>query len=73
MEVVGSVLLGCIVGLIGPINADFLSKSERERIFPTLRAYVIVDATAVEGLHAALGCSWVIVLDESVVEALQDI
>jgi len=32
--------------------------------------YVVVDAAAVEGLHASLGRTRVIVLDESVVEAL---
>lgn len=33
-------------------------------------AYVVVDATAVEGCHATLGRAGVVVLDESVVEAL---
>lgn len=32
--------------------------------------HVVVDAAAVEGLHASLGRTRVIVLDESVVEAL---
>ena len=35
-----------------------------------MRAYVVVNATAVEGRHAALGRPRVIVLDESIVEAL---
>jgi hypothetical protein len=40
--------------LVSPVNANLL----------------LVNATSVEGLHGALGSTWVIVLDESVVEAL---
>lgn len=73
MEVIGSVLLGSVIGLVGPVDADFLTKSECDCIFPAIHTYVVVDATAVEGRHAALRCRWVIVLDESVIEALQEI
>ena len=36
-----------------------------------MTTYVVVDTTAVEGLHATLGRTRVIVLDKSVVEALE--
>jgi hypothetical protein len=35
-----------------------------------MRAYVVVDATAVEGRHATLGRAGIVVLDEAVVETL---
>lgn len=35
-----------------------------------MSTYVVVDATAIKGLHAALGRTRVIVLDKTVVEAL---
>lgn len=71
MEVVGSVLLGGVVRLISPVDADFLSESDLDPItHGTMRAYVVVNATAVESRHASLGRPRVIVLDEPVVETL---
>lgn len=35
-----------------------------------MRAYQLVNATAVQGLHGTLGCARVVVLDETVIEAL---
>lgn len=32
--------------------------------------YQLMDATTIQGLHSALGCARVIVLDEAVVETL---
>ena len=54
VEVVRGVLLGDSVGLVGPVDADLL----------------LVNATAIEGLHCALGRTGVVVLDETVVVTL---
>ena len=51
VEVVGSVFLGIVVGLIRPVDADLL----------------LMNAPAVEGLHSTLGALWVVVLHEAVV------
>lgn len=54
VEVVRGILLGGGVGLVSPVDANLL----------------LVDATAVEGLHGALGGTRVVVLNETVVVAL---
>lgn len=36
----------------------------------SMRAYVVVDATAVESSHATVCCGRVVIFDKSVVEAL---
>ena len=55
VKVVGGVFLVGTVGLIGPVHSDLL----------------LMDSAAVEGVHSTFGGSWVIVLDEAVVEALR--
>jgi hypothetical protein len=54
VEVVRGVLLGDSVGLVSPVDADFL----------------LVDAAAVESLHCAFGGTGVVVFNEAVVVAL---
>jgi hypothetical protein len=69
VEVVRSVFFSCVVRLVGPVNTDFLLGSEELGYFEG-RAYVVVDAPAIERGHATLGGARVIILDESVVETL---
>jgi hypothetical protein len=71
VEVIGSVLLRGVVRLISPVDTDFLSGSDVcSHTDLGMRAYVVVDTTAVESRHASLGRPRVIVLDEPIVEAL---
>jgi hypothetical protein len=72
VEVVGSILLGGVVRLISPVDANFLSESDHTLCLSSaLRAYVVVDATAVESGHASLCRTRIIVFYKSIVETLR--
>lgn len=70
MEVAGGILLAGGIGLIGPVDADFLSYISPVSLQRTLVTYGLVNTAAIEGLHGAVSSSRVVVLDEAVVEAL---
>lgn len=83
VEVVRGVFLGRVVGLIGPIDTDFLRLLMRARGRGRCRGrgkgrgrgesrytYVVVHAATVEGLHGAFGGARVVEFDETVVESL---
>jgi hypothetical protein len=72
VEVVGSILLGGVVRLISPVDANFLSESDHTLCLSSaIRAYVVVDATAVESGHASLCRTRIIVFYKSIVETLR--
>lgn len=72
MEVVRGVFLLIAVGLVGPVDANFLHGSDesRQKTAPKPNTYRLVDAAAIQGLHSSLSGTGVIVLDKSVVESL---
>ena len=74
MEVVGRVFLGCVVRLVSPVYANFLARVRNHaspcHSFNGCTAYIVVNATAIEGGHATLGRARVVILDETVVETL---
>jgi hypothetical protein len=77
VEVVRRVLLVGIVGLVGPVDADFLYQGGHISMDGPeqdgeggLQAYRLMDAAAVQGLHGALSGTGIVVLNETVIVAL---
>lgn len=71
VEVVGGVLLARGVGLVSPVDADFLTiLSISIRNIRVRFSYGLVHTSSVQGLHSALGRTGIIVLNESIVVAL---
>jgi hypothetical protein len=77
VEVVARVFFVGLVRLIRPIDADFLYKSPRLSEFLLVSpcvgrqdTYRLVNPSSVQGLHRALSCAGVIVLDKTVVVTL---
>ena len=71
MEVVRSVLLGDGIGLISPVDANFLNLSVPASSRLCLFAYRLMNAPAIEGRHCTLGGSGIVVLHESIVGAFR--
>jgi hypothetical protein len=71
VEVVRRIFLGRVVGLVGPVDANFLYLSARARGIRVTEdcTYVVVHAAAVESRHCAFGGCGVVKFHEAVVEA----
>lgn len=71
MEVVRSILLAGAVGLVRPVDTDFLRQLELVmNYYEQKETYRLVDPATIQGLHSPFGRTWVIELDETVVVAL---
>lgn len=77
VEMVRGVFLVGGVGLIGPVDPDFLRfryqlecPRSSSTDYPVLLTYRLMNPSSVQGLHGSLGCARVIVLDKAVVETL---
>lgn len=67
---VGSILFVGVVGLVSPVDANFLSsKCQLKReVGEMIATYVGDDTATIETLHGSLGRKLLFVLDETVVE-----
>ena len=70
MEMVRGIFFVRGIGLVCPVDADllqdcgqYLLQTDKE-----VRTYRLVDTSAVQSLHGAFCCSWVVVFDKAVVE-----
>lgn len=71
MEVVRSILLAGAIGLVRPVDTDFLRQLETVTKYHTQKeTYRLVDSATIQGLHSPFGRTWVIELNETVVVAL---
>lgn len=71
MEVVRSILLAGAVGLVCPVDTDFLGQLDTAmRYHEQKETYRLVDPATIQGLHSPLGRTWVIELNETVIVAL---
>ena len=72
MVVVRSIFLVGIVGLISPVDTNFLDMLLADLTLSTMLAprltYRLVDAASVEALHCAFCSTWIVKFDETVVE-----
>lgn len=71
MEVVRSIFLAGSVGLVRPVDTDFLRQLDTATEYQERKeTYRLVDSATIQGLHSPLGRTWVIELHETVVVAL---
>lgn len=72
VEVVGRVFLVVVVGLVSPVDADFLDRSAcwASKGDGRDKTYRLVDASSVQGLHGSFCREGIVVLDKPVVEPL---
>jgi hypothetical protein len=75
VEVVGGIFLVGGVGLVSPVDADFLYiKSEicgGPKVNCKSCTYRLVNTSAVQGLHGSFSCSRIVVFNKTVIKSLR--
>lgn len=72
MEMISSILLARLVGLVGPVDTDFLSDwlGSYSQLKEKLDPYSLMNSSAVQSCHRTLSRTWIIIFNETIVVPL---